>query len=571
MEDRTLLAESPNAFVAHLKSRRKLTDDAWKRAVSSASKTQEAVIPVLSKLGLISEADLVHELASFYKVKIVIRKDFPTTPLFSDSLKGRFLRLHRVVPLIDDDQSGLVIAMADPGDESAVKALSFFSRRPVTRCVAALTDIEAAIENLYGDDTSAQNTPTTTGKALEEASIDDVDRLTDLVSEAPVIRLVNSLILKAVEQGASDIHIEPFEDRVRVRVRLDGMLREEEDQPRTLGEAITSRIKIMARLNIAERRLPQDGRIRYTARGKDIDIRVSTSPTVYGESVVLRVLDRSNLALDFGKLGFDDDVLAPTMELLGRPHGIILVTGPTGSGKTTTLYTALTQLNTPDKKILTVEDPVEFMLDGINQQPVQPQIGRSFASSLRSFLRQDPDIIMVGEIRDGETAQIAVQAALTGHLILSTLHTNNAASAMMRLLDMGVEDYLLTSTIAGVLGQRLVRCLCPDCKEAVPLSPSMMQKYFTTVPLANKTAKEIYRPKGCSACHGTGYRGRTMIVELLVVNEAICRLVLQKAETQDIQNASVENGMRTMYQHGLQKVLSGMTSLEEVLRVTQEA
>jgi general secretion pathway protein E len=342
-------------------------------------------------------------------------------------------------------------------------------------------------------------------------------------------------------------------------------LRDVEPPPARLKSAIVSRVKIMAKLNIAERRLPQDGRIRIAVRGKEIDFRVSTTPAVHGESLVLRILDRGTLALDFTALGFADDLLPQFLEILNQPHGIVLVTGPTGSGKTTTLYTALTQLNRAESKLLTVEDPVEYLLDGVNQVQVRPQIGLSFADALRSFLRQDPDIIMVGEIRDLETAQIAVQAALTGHLVLSTVHTNDAPSAITRLLDMGIEDYLLTSTINGVLAQRLVRRLC-HCR----------QPYRPTAALAERLGlgageATLYRPVGCEDCDGAGYQGRTMILELMALDEAIHPLILRHADAREIRSESVRAGMRTMYAHGMLKALDGLTSVEEVIRVTREA
>jgi general secretion pathway protein E len=340
--------------------------------------------------------------------------------------------------------------------------------------------------------------------------------------------------------------------------------------PARLRSALISREKIMAKLNIAERRLPQDGRIRLAVRGKEIDFRVSTTPSIHGESVVLRILDRGSLALDFAALGFDAGLLTQFRAVLNRPHGIVLVTGPTGSGKTTTLYTALTELNSPDSKILTVEDPVEYLLDGINQVQVQPQIGLTFATALRSFLRQDPDIMMIGEIRDLETAQIAVQAALTGHLVLSTVHTNDAASAMTRLMDMGIEDYLLTSTINGVLGQRLVRCLCARCRAPYRAAPELAARIGLTG-LSVPPDATLYRPTGCAACAGTGYRGRTMILELLAMTDTLRPLVLRHAEAQALQAAAVAEGMQTMYAHGLRKALAGITSVEEVVRVIRDA
>ncbi|HUD53461.1 type II secretion system ATPase GspE, partial [Parvibaculum sp.] len=398
---------------------------------------------------------------------------------------------------------------------------------------------------------------------------DDVERLKDIASEAPVIRLVNLLITRAVEARASDIHIEPMDGELRVRYRVDGVLQEVESPPQRLSSAVISRIKIMAKLNIAERRLAQDGRIRLAVRGKDIDFRVSTTPTIHGESVVLRILDRGSLKLDFAALGFDDEILGAFRDVLDRPHGILLVTGPTGSGKTTTLYTSLLELNTPDKKILTIEDPVEYQLKGINQVQVKPQIGLTFATALRSFLRQDPDIMMIGEIRDLETAEIAVQAALTGHLILSTLHTNDAASAVTRLLDMGVEDYLLTSTINGIAAQRLVRRLCPHCRQPYEALPEMLERLGLGAFAAGRTVT-LYRATGCAHCSHTGYLGRSSVLEVLAMTDRLRQLVLAHAESGLLRKAAIEDGMQTMHFHGLKKVLAGETTVEEVLRVTRE-
>jgi general secretion pathway protein E len=397
----------------------------------------------------------------------------------------------------------------------------------------------------------------------------DVERLKDLASEAPVIRLVSHLIANAGEQRASDIHIEALEHGLRARYRIDGVLQEIEPPPSRFRAAIVSRIKIMARLNIAERRLPQDGRIKLAVRGTPIDLRVSTIPTMYGEGVVMRVLDRQGVALDFAKLGIAGQNLEAYEEILGRPNGVFLVTGPTGSGKTTTLYAALTRLNSPEKKILTVEDPVEYHLEGINQIQVQPSIGLSFAHVLRSILRQDPDIIMIGEIRDVETARIAIQAALTGHFVLSTLHTNDAPSAITRLLDMGVEDYLLTSTMTGVASQRLVRTLCPNCREAEPALPELVEQLGLRR-YANEREIMVYRPQGCAQCSHSGYYGRTGLIETLQISDSIRRLILRRVEAMELMKAAIDDGMQTMYDDGMRKALAGETTIEEVLRVTRD-
>ncbi|HQQ58819.1 MAG TPA: type II secretion system ATPase GspE, partial [Thermomonas sp.] len=406
-------------------------------------------------------------------------------------------------------------------------------------------------------------------RAEGEEHFDDVEHLRDLASEAPVIRLVNLIIQRAVEMRASDIHIEPFETRLKVRYRIDGVLEEGESPPLNLTAAIISRIKIMAKLNIAERRLPQDGRIMARVQGKELDLRVSSIPTAHGESVVMRLLDRETVVLDFAKLGFGEHFMPRFQKVLEQPHGILLVTGPTGSGKTTTLYTALSKLNTPKVKIITVEDPVEYQIDGINQIQAKPAIGLDFANALRSIVRQDPDIIMIGEMRDLETARIAIQSALTGHLVLSTLHTNNAAGGITRLLDMGVEDYLLTSTVNGILAQRLVRRLEPTHAEKYPASPEEIEKF----------GLRRFQPQGDiflyravpSPLSPTGYLGRTTIMELLVMDDEVRRAVMRHAGMDEIERLARQGGMSTMYEVGIAKALRGETTIEEVLRVTEDA
>jgi general secretion pathway protein E len=427
-------------------------------------------------------------------------------------------------------------------------------------------ELEAAFDRLYGtQDAPSHADGNELAHSTSVAVEDDAERLKDLASEAPLIRLVNQLISRAVETRASDVHVDPFEDRLRIRYRYDGVLHEIEAPPRRLQQAIVSRIKIMAMLDIAERRLPQDGRIKLAVRGNEIDLRVSTVPSLHGESVVLRILDRSAVDLDFAKLGLGEDVSRPLCRLLALPNGIILVTGPTGSGKTTTLYTSLLHLNSVELNIVTVEDPIEYQLPGITQIQVKPQIGLNFATLLRSILRHDPDIVMIGEIRDLETAQIAVQAALTGHLVLSTLHTNSAAATIARLRDMGLEDYLLTATVNGILAQRLVRRLCADCRRPVLASRELVE-HFELGRTSGTEALTIYEPAGCPSCRGTGYAGRIAIAELLAPDQTTHRLILSRAGHADIQRAACESGMQTMYENGLRHVIAGTTSLSEVLR-----
>ncbi len=550
---------------AVLAERGLLTGAALERARRLGNETGERIDRIAAKLGLVAERELAAAYAGLLGAPLLTLAEFPAAAVAPERLLPAFLRQAGVVP-IAEEPGALILAMADPLDDAAARAIEFVLDKPVRRRVAVPADIEAALERLYGAGRAAADAlAAAAGERADEDRDEDLERLRDLASEAPVIRLVNGLIARAVELGASDIHLESAESRLRVRYRLDGVLREMEAPPARLKNAVISRVKIMAKLNIAERRLAQDGRIRLAIRGREIDFRVSTTPSIHGESVVLRILDRGVLTLDFAALGFAPEWRGPFLDILRRPHGIVLVTGPTGSGKTTTLYTALAALNSPDCKILTIEDPVEYVLEGINQVPVRPQIGLTFASALRSFLRQDPDIMMVGEIRDLETAQIAVQAALTGHLVLSTVHTNDAASAMTRLLDMGIEGYLLTSTINGVLGQRLVRRLCPGCRAAYAPTPDLAARLGLPLPGAT-----LYRAAGCDACRGTGYRGRTMILELMVISDPIRALVLRHAEAREIQAEAVRGGMQSMYAHGLRKALAGETTIEEVVRVIRD-
>lgn len=539
----------------------KLQPSGLDRALRVNEETGENLASALTKLGLVSEIDLAAAYAETLGLKLVARTDFPTEPLFEDRLSLRFLQQARVVPM-EQGPDGVVLAMADPLDRFAIDAVRMAAGTPVEVRVATPADIEGALHGLYdgGGDRAADITGGDGGVDAEA----DVERLRDLASEAPVIRLVNRMIERAVEQRASDIHIEPFEGRIRVRYRVDGVLREAESPADRLAAAIVSRIKIMARLNIAERRLPQDGRIKVVVRGKEFDLRVSTTPSLHGESVVMRILDRDGAVLDFKSLGFLDDTLKTYLSVLERPHGILLVTGPTGSGKTTTLYTSLMRLNSPERKILTVEDPVEYQLDGVLQVQVKPDIELTFARALRSFLRQDPDIMMIGEIRDLETAQIGVQAALTGHLVLSTLHTNDAAGAIARLMDMGVPDYLLTSTINGVAAQRLVRKLCPHCREAREPDAELLDRLGA----GDEPPRVFYHPTGCDKCNGGGYSGRSALLEVLVMDDTLRRLVLKRADAREIEQAAIEGGMMTIYRDGLRKAAEGITSIEEVLRVT---
>ena len=521
--------------------------------------------PRLVRLGLIAEQDLARAYVQHLALPRLEESDLPGISLDEERLSPKFLKEALVLPLGGDAES-MYLAMADPQDDYARQAVALACGREVHPLVATVSEVERGIERLYGEERSALADIVDEIDAEEDDGGDSVERLRDLAAEAPIVRLVNLLIDRAIQSRASDIHIEPFEDRLRVRYRIDGVLQEVEAPPAHSTAAVGSRIKLMAKLNIAERRLPQDGRIQLRAQGRRIDLRVSTVPTLHGESLVLRILDKEQVELDFAALGFRDEEIERFSRILSLPHGIVLSTGPTGSGKTTTLYAALAQLNTPVRKILTVEDPIEYQIEGINQIQVKPGIGLGFAEALRSIVRQDPDVIMIGEMRDLETARIAVQSALTGHLVFSTLHTNDAGSAVTRLLDMGVEDYLLTSTLNCILSQRLVRTLCMHCRQphdgALPEAAAQ--------PELERALRKgtLYRAAGCARCAHTGYAGRTVIQEMLVLSPPIRRLILEHADGSEIQRAAMEHGMRNLRQSGLGKAALGITSLDEVLRVT---
>ncbi len=529
------------------------------RARRVAAESGQRLDKVLIQLGLITERDLAAAYAVLTGLPLTDPTQFPAGEApFADRLTSRFLRHAHALPLAEAD-GRLLLAVADPLDPFVPAAVSAATGLPVDLHIGIPVELDAALERLYPDPDRAAAPEAGSGEPLEE----DAERLKDLASEAPVIRLVNGIIARAVETLASDIHIEPFEDRLRVRYRYDGVLHEGDSPASQLTAAIVSRIKIMARLDIAERRLPQDGRIKLAVRGQEVDFRVSTVPSLYGETVVLRVLDRSAVSFEWGKLGLSQAVVAKLDAALQLPNGIVLVTGPTGSGKTTTLYTGLLSLNSVVRKVVTVEDPIEYQLPGVNQIQVKPQIGLNFASLLRSILRQDPDVIMVGEIRDLETAQIAVQAALTGHLVLSTVHTNSAAATISRLRDMGLEDYLMTAVLRGVLAQRLVRRLCLQCRRAEPAPPELIARFGLD---RRGAAPILHHAVGCPHCRGTGYRGRLAIAEFLELSPQIERLIFSRAEHSEIERAAVASGMVTMFEAGLDAALAGQTTIEEVTR-----
>ena len=515
------------------------------------------LLSLLTRLGLVSEVELARAWAALLGAPLLLADAAP--PLLDPlpALTERFMRHYQVAPM-GWSQGGLRVMAANPAQRYPFQAMAYACQVPVWLAIGPRNEVDTLIERYYGQGRSAMGTLI---ENLDEqgGAQEDIEHLKDMASEAPVIRLVNLILQRAVEQRASDIHIEPFESQLKVRYRIDGVLHDAEAPPASSSAAVISRVKIMARLDIAERRLPQDGRIMLRIQGKELDLRVSTVPTSFGESVVLRLLDRQTVQFDFPSLGFDGQRLATFLDLLERPHGILLVTGPTGSGKTTTLYTALSRLNTAERKIITVEDPVEYQLEGINQIQVKPAIGLDFAGALRSIVRQDPDVIMIGEIRDLETCRIAIQSSLTGHLVLSTLHTNSAAASITRLLDMGVESYLIASTVSGILAQRLVRRLDPASRVAFEAPPELIAEHGLDR-LTEQRPILLYRGD---------YHGRSALTELLVMNDELRGLLMRHADAATLEQAARRAGLRTLYEEGLRQALAGITSLEEVLRVTR--
>ncbi len=536
------------------------------RATSAAHKTGERLDRVLTKLGLVSEINLAAALSKFLALELARPGDLPLERLLPDVIEVDFVRRNRVLPLALEGGT-LSVGVTDPLNIEPIRALAYLTSLKVNVRIFAPADFEKSFDALYAAHAgNSDNRSPGQGEASEL----DVQRLRDIASEAPVIRLVNQIIAGAVEARASDIHIKPNVDQVVVRYRIDGMLRTAQVLEPALRAAVTSRFKIMAKLDIAERRMPQDGRIKIAIRGVDIDFRVSTIPTIFGESVVLRVLDRTRVALDFVELGFSADHINALHGLLQEPNGIILVTGPTGSGKTTTLYTALSSLNSAERNIFSVEDPIEYQLAGINQVQVQAEIGLDFPHALRAILRQDPDIIMIGEIRDLETARIAIQSSLTGHLVLSTLHTNSAAAAITRLIDIGVENYLLASTVKGVMAQRLVRKLCRHCAHEHSQAGHWANELARTVPGIEKCGEPtILEARGCAECAGIGFSGRSTIAEVLLVDSGLQNFILSNASDDQINKAARARGMLSMYETGAIRVWRGETTIDEVLRATR--
>ncbi|MCV6590149.1 MAG: ATPase, T2SS/T4P/T4SS family [Marinobacterium sp.] len=552
---------------------------------------------LLLKLGTLSSADLSRALSELLQLPQLQPSQHPRQAVRETELSSTFLQHHRILPVAEDEQH-ITLAMTDPANELAAHSVALACQKSVRRLVID----DSILQQLYNQLYVPSQAHNASGDKTSDTTITsplNADQLRDMASEAPIIQRVNQLLGQAVDQRASDIHIEPFEQQLSIRLRRDGILHSVAPPPARIAMAMVSRIKIMAQLDIAERRLPQDGRINIRIGGVPLDIRVSTVPCVHGETVVMRLLRRDGLVSSFDQLGLRPEQQHQLEQLLHQANGLIVVSGPTGSGKTTTLYTALQQLNRPERKIITVEDPVEYRLEGINQIQVRSDIGLTFASALRTIVRQDPDTIMVGEMRDHETAEICVQSALTGHLVLSTLHTNQAAGCLTRLLEMGVADYLLTSTLLAAVGQRLVRRLCHHCAEAFTpdqeqfnhihqhghiqqcrslktenltadnLKPHNHTEHQSQIDYPSPTI-QLYRARGCQHCNHTGYQGRIVIMEILPITPKIQQLILQQADAHQLQQAAVAEGMRTLYADGCRRVLNGETTLDEILRVTRE-
>jgi len=547
-----------------------VTEEQLAFALREQEETGEKLSDVLVRMGYISREDLTRALSAHFGLIPVKLSDYHPSEDVIARIPPPLVRKYKIIPLEYKD-GVLTIAVADPLDFLSIDSLEKILGVKLNAVLTSDRDIEQAISRYYGVEEETIDT------ILEELTEQDISfaegvaqetEEAELAEEAPIIRLVSLLILEAFRSRASDIHIEPMSGRLRIRYRVDGILHEVPAPPKRLEGAVLSRIKILAGMDIAEKRLPQDGRIMVNVLGRHLDLRVSSLPGIHGESMVMRILDKSSLLLGITELGFLEEDLDKWKRVITLPNGIILVTGPTGSGKTTTLYAVLNELNLPDRKIITIEDPVEYQISGINQLQVKPQIGLSFASALRSILRQSPDIIMVGEIRDTETAEIAVRAALTGHLVFSTLHTNDSAGAVTRLIDMGIKPFLVASAVQAVMAQRLVRKVCPKCAEPYEPEDSVLkeiERMMGTLEGAN-----FVKGKGCPECNMTGYRGRVAIFELLVISEEVRRIVLSRATSFEIRDLARSQGMKLLREDGWIKVYRGITTVEEVLRVTQQ-
>jgi len=557
-----------------LKQIRPIEAEIFAEAEKEAEETHTPLEKLLLEQGVVSDADMVLATAEYLDLRPIALSSFTADSSLIDLLSKDKWKELKALPVAKVG-SRLTVAMTDPFDIVARDTITSSTQMDLVPLVALGKEIEASLNSLAAEPTRAledilkdmadEGDVEVGQEGIEDASLDE---MLENAGEAPVIRIVNSILIEALRKGASDIHIEPMEKSIRLRNRVDGVLYESPCPPKNLQNAIISRLKIMSQLDIAERRIPQDGRFKIKALGKEVDVRVSMLPTVHGEKVVMRILDKTALAPSLGALGLDDLALDNFTYALSQPYGMILVTGPTGSGKTTTLYSALQELNNTGTNIITTENPVEYQLEGVNQVQINPAVGLTFAAALRSILRQDPDVVMVGEIRDAETATIAVEAALTGHMVLSTLHTNDAAGAIARLTDMGIEPFMLSSSVLLTQAQRLYRKLCPVCKKEIDIPHDILKK--SRIDPARLEGVQFYQKTGCPKCNGIGYKGRGALMEILLVNDAIRRTILNNPEADAIAKIAIENGMRTLRDAGLEQIRRGLTSIEEIMRVTSE-
>ena len=563
--------EFHSPLLALLKERSLIDDLQYEEVVSECKRTGNPVLQVLQDYGVMDLETILQVIADHLGTEVVSLRDRQIPADLLELLPAETARLYQCIP-VEDDGTTLKVAFADPLNPAQIDEVSFVVKRDIQPVVADPAEIQKLIERCYGEEAS------NVSEVLKELGADaelareaaeateDVSVAEDLANQAPIVKFVNLVLQQAIQDRASDIHFEPFEDEFKIRYRVDGALYEMTPPPKHLALPVISRIKVMANLNISERRLPQDGRITHRIGGRVVDLRVSTLPTQFGESVVLRVLDRSSVNLELENLGFPKFVYDYMTEVIQRPNGIIIVTGPTGCGKTTTLYSCLRRINTIDSKLLTAEDPVEYDIEGIMQVPINESVGMTFGRALRAFLRQDPDVIMIGEMRDLETAQIAIQSSLTGHLVLSTLHTNDAPGAVTRLIDMGTEPFLISSTLVCVLAQRLVRKICRDCR--TPFEPTESQLALLNLSPHDLGEKVFYYGRGCANCHDTGYKGRKGIFELLVITEPLRALINERAPTVVLRQKAIELGMTTLREDGLRNIFEGETTIEEVVKYT---
>ena len=566
--------EISNPLLALVKEQGMLDDLQYEEVVGELKRSGKSMFQILQDFGIMNADDILQVQANYLGVEVVSLKGMEIPKAALATIPGNSAKMYRCVP-VSLEGNTLRLAFEDPMDPGKIDEVGFVAKKDIQLVVVHPAEIQAALDKYYGEESSEDvdkilaelgGDDKITEEATFAAETSDEDLLASLANEAPIVRFVNLVLFQAVKDRASDIHFEPFETEFRIRYRVDGALYEMSPPPKHLALPVVSRIKVMANLNISERRLPQDGRINYKLGNKEIDLRVSTLPTAFGESVVLRVLDRSSVNLDLESLGFPKNVFDFVSEVIQRPNGIFVVTGPTGCGKTTTLYSCLRRVNAIDTKLLTAEDPVEFDIEGIMQVAISEAVGMTFGKALRSFLRQDPDIIMVGEMRDLETAQIAIQASLTGHLVLSTLHTNDAPGAVTRLVDMGTEPFLVSSTLMGVLGQRLVRTICKNCR--TPFEPTEQQLSMLNLSPHDLGDKVFYYGRGCSTCNDTGYKGRKGIYELLICGDTIRTMITERAPTVVMRQKAVELGMVTLREDGLRSIFDGATTIEEVVKYT---